>query len=40
METEIYSRVVGYYRPIKNFNPGQLKQFWDRKYFMEGGRFC
>jgi anaerobic ribonucleoside-triphosphate reductase len=30
---EIYSRVVGYYRPVKNWNEGQRQQFKDRKTF-------
>ena len=27
---EIYSRVVGYYRPIQQWNPGKRAEFWDR----------
>jgi ribonucleoside-triphosphate reductase len=27
---EIYSRVVGYYRPIDQWNPGKQAEFWDR----------
>jgi len=30
---ETYSRVVGYYRPIKNYNDGKLAEFKDRKDF-------
>lgn len=30
---ETYSRVVGYYRPIKNYNDGKLAEFKDRKNF-------
>ena len=29
-ETEVYSRVVGYYRPIKNWNKGKTEEFADR----------
>ena len=29
--TEIYSRVVGYYRPIQNWNKGKLEEFNERK---------
>lgn len=32
--TEIYSRVVGYYRPITTqANPGKIAEFWDRKQY-------
>lgn len=31
-ETEVYSRVVGYYREIKKWNPGKIEEFNDRKY--------
>jgi len=32
--TEIYSRVVGYIRPISQFNPAKLEEFNDRKKFI------
>lgn len=31
--TEVYSRVSGYHRPIKNWNPGKREEFGDRKVF-------
>ena len=31
-ETEIYSRVVGYYRPVSKYNIGKAQEFRDRKY--------
>lgn len=31
---EIYSRVVGYLRPIKQWNPGKIREFKDRKVFV------
>ena len=31
--TEVYSRVVGYYRPIRNWNPGKQSEFALRKTF-------
>jgi Anaerobic ribonucleoside-triphosphate reductase len=31
IENEVYSRVVGYYRPIKNWNEGKQKEFSERK---------
>lgn len=32
VKTEIYSRVVGYYRPVKNWNRGKKEEFRDRNY--------
>jgi anaerobic ribonucleoside-triphosphate reductase len=29
---EVYSRVVGYYRPVANWNDGKKEEFKDRKY--------
>lgn len=29
--TEIYSRIVGYYRPVQNWNEGKKKEFSERK---------
>lgn len=31
--TEVYSRITGYYRPIKNWNDGKLQEFEDRKEY-------
>jgi anaerobic ribonucleoside-triphosphate reductase len=36
-ETEVYTRIVGYYRNIKNWNPGKTAEFQDRKYFKVKG---
>jgi len=36
METEVYTRIVGYYRQVKNFNKGQDAQRKQRKYFKIG----
>ena len=33
-ETEIYSRITGYYRPVKNWNNGKLKEFQMRKEYV------
>ena len=30
---EIYSRVVGYLRPVSQWNPGKQQEFRDRKPF-------
>ncbi len=32
-ETEIYSRITGYYRPVKNWNEGKLQEFRDRRVY-------
>lgn len=32
---EVFSRVVGYYRPIMNWNNGKLEEFKERKEFNE-----
>lgn len=31
--TEVYSRITGYYRPIKNWNDGKAQEFKDRKVY-------
>jgi len=31
--TEIYSRCVGYIRPVSQWNPGKAQEFKDRKVF-------
>lgn len=30
---EVYSRVVGYLRPVSNWNEGKAEEFKDRKTF-------
>lgn len=32
-ETEVYSRITGYYRPIKNWNQGKKQEFEDRQEY-------
>jgi ribonucleoside-triphosphate reductase len=34
-KTEIFSRVVGYYRPVQNWNVGKKEEFKDRKEYLE-----
>jgi anaerobic ribonucleoside-triphosphate reductase len=29
----VYSRVVGWLTPVKNYNPGKAQEFKDRKVF-------
>ena len=35
-ETEVYSRITGYYRPVKNWNAGKQQEFKDRKEYSRG----
>jgi len=35
-ETEVYSRIVGYYRPVQNWNNGKKSEFNMRKLFAVG----
>lgn len=35
--TEVYSRCTGYHRPVKNWNPGKVSEFHDRKMYSVGG---
>jgi anaerobic ribonucleoside-triphosphate reductase len=32
-ETEVYSRITGYYRPVKNWNEGKAQEFKDRQTY-------
>ena len=33
MTTQIFSRVCGYHRPVRNWNKGKQEEFKDRKAF-------
>jgi len=33
LPTEVYSRVVGYYRPTQNWNEGKKEEFSHRKVY-------
>lgn len=33
-ETEVYSRITGYYRPVKNWNAGKVQEFKDRRTYL------
>ena len=35
-ETEVYSRITGYYRPVKNWNDGKSQEYKDRKTYNVG----
>lgn len=40
-QTEVYSRVVGYYRPVQQWNKGKQAEFKDRVAFdVSGQAFC
>jgi len=39
-ETEVYSRVVGYIRPVKQWNKGKKEEFGDRKEFVVQQNGC
>ncbi len=32
MPVEVYSRVVGYFRPVQNWNKGKQQEFSERKH--------
>lgn len=34
-KTEVYSRVVGYLRPVQSWNAGKQSEFADRKTYSE-----
>ncbi len=33
---EVWTRVMGYHRPVASFNRGKQGEFAERKYFSEG----
>ncbi len=33
-EAEVYARIVGYYRPVKNWNPGKKSEYTERQVFL------
>ena len=39
-ETEVWSRVTGYLRPVKNYNIGKKQEYMDRKKFVVDGITC
>jgi len=32
IKTEVYSRIVGYYRPVQSWNKGKREEFSQRRY--------
>ncbi|MDD5397078.1 MAG: anaerobic ribonucleoside-triphosphate reductase [Candidatus Moranbacteria bacterium] len=39
-QTEVYSRVVGYIRPVSQWNKGKQAEFGDRSEYMIDGSAC
>ena len=35
--TEVYSRITGYYRPVKNWNEGKAQEYKDRRTYVVNG---
>lgn len=33
IECEVYSRIVGYFRPVRNWGKGKVQEFKERKVF-------
>lgn len=36
-DSDVYSRIVGYFRPVKNWNDGKYEEYFDRKVYKLGG---
>lgn len=34
---EVWTRVMGYHRPVKEFNPGKQSEHYERKHYNETG---
>lgn len=32
-DVEVWSRIIGYYRPLKNWNPYRKREFWSRRHY-------
>ena len=37
-DTEVYSRVCGFFRPVQQFNLGKKKEFRNRKNYQVNGK--
>jgi anaerobic ribonucleoside-triphosphate reductase len=35
LRCEVFSRIVGYFRPVRNWNDGKSEEYKDRKTFSE-----
>ncbi|MBN2586650.1 MAG: hypothetical protein JXA64_00625 [Candidatus Fermentibacteraceae bacterium] len=38
IKTEVYSRIVGYYRPVQSWNKGKREEFSQREYITLDGQ--
>lgn len=36
--TEVYTRIVGYYRSLRNWNRGKRQEYTERKHFEPSGK--
>ena len=39
-DTEVYSRITGYYRPVRNWNDGKAQEYRDRKVYDVSGELA
>ncbi|MEM4888499.1 MAG: anaerobic ribonucleoside-triphosphate reductase [Thermosphaera sp.] len=30
----MWSRIIGYYRPLRNWNPQRRREYWTRKHYV------
>jgi hypothetical protein len=37
---EVWTRVMGYHRPVSSFNIGKKGEHYERRFFTEEGRRC
>lgn len=37
---EVWTRVMGYHRPVSEFNPGKKGEHYERKHFIEPAEVC
>jgi anaerobic ribonucleoside-triphosphate reductase len=37
---EVYSRIVGYFRPIQNWNDGKKQEYTERKEYVVNDSCC
>jgi len=37
-KTEVYSRVVGFYRPVEQYNDGKKEEFFEKKVYTIGDK--
>ena len=37
---EVWTRVMGYHRPVSEFNPGKKSEHFERKHFIEPKDIC